>query len=96
MDYIAPDSPGNSGSLAAEFRRALSRQCPERVVMTAPGDWRVLKDLQGVAKQCGVPLDVRDDRHFFCTVREFRDHARQRKSLRMETFPRPRQRARRA
>ena len=86
VEYIALDSPGNSNTLPGELRHALSHLQPQQVVMAAPGDWRVLKELQNVAKECGVPLDVRDDRHFFCTVREFREHARNRKSLRMETF----------
>ena len=86
VDYVRLDSPGNGGTLGSEVRRALARWRPEQLVMTAPGDWRVLKDLQGVAGQCGVPLDVRDDRHFFCTVREFRDYAQGRQALRMEHF----------
>jgi len=86
VEYIALDAPGNSGRLAGEVQRAVARWRPERLVMTAPGDWRVLKDLQGAAEHAGVPLEVRDDRHFFCTVREFRAHARGRESLRMENF----------
>jgi deoxyribodipyrimidine photolyase-related protein len=86
VEYVALDRPGNSESLAGELGRALARLRPRQLVMTAPGDWRVLKGLQGVARECGVPLDVRDDRRFFCTVREFREHARGRKSLRMEDF----------
>jgi len=34
----------------------------------------------------GLPLDIREDRHFFCSVPEFAAHARGRKSLRMEYF----------
>jgi deoxyribodipyrimidine photolyase-related protein len=54
--------------------------------MTAPGDWRVLQALQAVAQACGLPLEIREDRHFFVSVREFAAHARGRKSLRMEYF----------
>ncbi len=52
--------------------------------MTAPGDWRVLQALRGVAEASGKPLEVRDDRHFFSTVREFAAHAKGRKQLRLE------------
>jgi hypothetical protein len=46
----------------------------------------VLQAIKGVAAASGVPLDIREDRHFFCTVREFAAHAKARKSLRMEYF----------
>ncbi|MGN6528801.1 MAG: cryptochrome/photolyase family protein [Burkholderiaceae bacterium] len=86
VEYVTLDSPDNSGRLAGEVQRAVRRWRPERLVMTAPGDWRVLKALQDAARDCDVPLEVRDDRHFFGTVREFRSYARGRKSLRMESF----------
>jgi deoxyribodipyrimidine photolyase-related protein len=55
-------------------------------VMTAPGDWRVLQAIKATAEAATLPLDIREDRHFFCTVREFAAHARGRRSLRMEHF----------
>ncbi|MEM7397081.1 MAG: cryptochrome/photolyase family protein, partial [Verrucomicrobiota bacterium] len=33
-----------------------------------------------------VPLEVREDRHFLCSISEFEAHANERKSLRMEFF----------
>jgi deoxyribodipyrimidine photolyase-related protein len=52
--------------------------------MTAPGDWRVLQSLRAVAAQHALALDLRDDTHFFSTVREFAAHAQGRKQLRLE------------
>jgi deoxyribodipyrimidine photolyase-related protein len=46
----------------------------------------VLQALKRVAEACAVPLEIREDRHFFVSVREFAAHARGRKSLRMEFF----------
>jgi deoxyribodipyrimidine photolyase-related protein len=59
---------------------------PTRLVMTAPGDWRVLQAIKAVAEANGLPLHIREDRHFFCSVPEFAAHARGRRSLRMEYF----------
>ena len=73
-------------SIAAELQRAIERLEPHRLVMSAPGDWRVYQSIRAVADQAGLPLGVRDDRHFFCTVREFAAHANGRKSLRLEYF----------
>ena len=86
LHYRALDDAGNRGTLAAELRQAVAALRPQALVMTAPGDWRVLAALREAAAAEGLALDVREDRHFLATVREFRAHAQGRKQLRMEFF----------
>jgi len=86
LHYTRLDAPGSCGSLAAQLQADIERLRPARLVMTEPGDWRVLRSIEAVAETCGLPLEVREDRHFFVSVREFAGHARGRKSLRMEYF----------
>jgi deoxyribodipyrimidine photolyase-related protein len=92
VHYRRLEDPDNAGSLAEELGRGLGRLAPRALVMCAPGDWRVLQSLRRVATDAGVPLEIRDDRHFFTTVRDFAAHARGRKSLRMEYFYREQRR----
>ncbi len=75
-----------AGSLAAQLQADVLRLRPQQLVMTAPGDWRVLQALKAVARDAGLVLDVREDRHFYCSVRDFAAHAQGRKQLRMEFF----------
>ncbi len=84
VHYTRLDDKGNRGSLAAELTHAIETLKPERLVMTAPGDWRVLQALRGVSAATGKALDIRDDLHFFSTVRDFAAHAKGRKQLRLE------------
>ncbi|MBC8057853.1 MAG: cryptochrome/photolyase family protein, partial [Rhizobiales bacterium] len=84
LHYVRLDDPANRGTLAAELDAAIEVLAPQRLVMTAPGDWRVLRALNDVAQRHGLPLDLRDDRHFYATVREFAAHAKARKSMRLE------------
>ena len=84
LHYVALDAPDNSGTLAGELAKAIAAYLPQTLVMTAPGDWRVLQDLRGAALAAQVPMDVRDDLHFFSTVRDFAAHAKGRKQLRLE------------
>ena len=84
--YTALDAPNNTGTLAGELGKAIQQTQPRQLVMTAPGEWRVLQALRGVARQHALDLEVRDDSHFFSTVREFAEHARGRKQLRLEYF----------
>ena len=86
LHYRRLDDPGNRGSLAAELQATLATLVPQRVVMTAPGDWRVWQSLKAVVEGAGLVLEVCEDRHFFSTVHEFAAHARGRKALRLEYF----------
>lgn len=92
VHYRRIDDAANAGTLSAELHQAIEALAPGRLVMTAPGDWRVLSSLKATAAAAGVPLEIREDRHFFSTVREFADHARGRRSLRMEYFYREQRR----
>ena len=86
LHYTALDDAGNQGSLAAQLKADIARLRPQQLVMTAPGDWRVLQALKAVAAEAGLPLDVREDRHFYSTVLDFQAHAEGRKQLRLEYF----------
>jgi len=84
LHYTRLGDGDNSGTLAGELQRAIAHLQPQGLVLTAPGDWRVLQALRGVAAQAGLPLELRDDTHFFSTVRGFAAHAQGRKQLRLE------------
>jgi len=82
--YTALDDARNRGTLGLELDAAITQLRPTGLVLTAPGDWRVLHSLRAVAAQHQLPLDLRDDTHFFSTVREFAAHTEGRKQLRLE------------
>ena len=86
LHYTRLDAPGNAGSLAAQLEADILRLKPTRLVMTEPGDWRVLQAIRALAQARGLPLDIRVDRHFFTSTADFAAHAKGRKSLRMEYF----------
>ncbi len=86
LHYTRLDDRGNRGSLCAQLQSDLLRLRPKRLVMTAPGDWRVLQAIKALAEANDLPLDIHEDRHFFGSIAGFADHAKGRKSLRMEYF----------
>ena len=85
LHYTRMDAQ-DTGSLSAQLAADISRLKPSRLVMTAPGEWRVLQAIRAVAEASSIALEIREDRHFFCTIRDFAAHAEGRKSLRMEYF----------
>ena len=86
LHYTRLADAGNRASLGAQLQADIERLRPAQLRMTAPGDWRVLQMIKAVADANQLPLDIREDRHFYVTVREFAAHAKGRKSLRMEYF----------
>jgi len=87
VDYRAlDDSRGAAASLAGALHETLEQAPPQAVVMTEPGDWRVLEAIRDQCARSGVSLDVRGDRHFLCSREDFARHAAGRKQLRLEYF----------
>ena len=82
--YTRLDDADNMGTLALQLKQAITQLQPAVLVLTAPGDWRVLHGLRAVATEHQLTIDLRDDLHFFSTVREFAAHAKGRKQLRLE------------
>jgi deoxyribodipyrimidine photolyase-related protein len=78
-----PDEPT---SLAEVLALDVAAHRPERLVVVQPGDWRVTQSLQDAAGRLGIPLEVRPDGHFLCTIEDFAAHAAGRRQLRMEHF----------
>ncbi|MBB5351270.1 deoxyribodipyrimidine photolyase-related protein [Haloferula luteola] len=86
VDYSELDAPENTGSLSFELTRTLEKHRPQHVVLVEPGDHRVRQSLLETCHHLGVPIEFLPDSHFLCSIEDFRRHASERKSLRMEFF----------
>jgi deoxyribodipyrimidine photolyase-related protein len=86
LHYQRLDDHNAHATLAAALQAAIETHQPKTLVMTAPGDARVLASLRSVAQAHGRMLDIREDRHFVNPVRNFAAYAKGRKQLRMEYF----------
>lgn len=86
VQYVQLDDPDNTQTLAGELARAIERHQPEQVVMTEPGDYRVLKAIEQCAANHATALTVLTDTHFVTSLEEFKAHAKGRKQLRLEYF----------
>ncbi|WP_296702045.1 cryptochrome/photolyase family protein [Thiocapsa sp. UBA6158] len=85
VHYRALDAEADP-SLAAGLAAAIRALRPERLILTEPGEHRVLAALHGVAEASAVPLEIRSDEHFICSRTEFDRWASGRKGLRLEHF----------
>ena len=86
VDYVALDAPQNSGSFSGEVERAIKRLKPQRLVVTAPSEWRVLKEAESWQALFGLPVEILDDDRFFATPQRFAQWAHGKRAWRMEYF----------
>lgn len=86
VDYVTLDDGDNQQSFEAELERAIRRHRPERVVVSEPGEWRVLDAMLGWEQRLRTPLEIRPDDRFLCSRDEFGAWAEGRQGLRMEFF----------
>ncbi|WP_176827836.1 cryptochrome/photolyase family protein [Ruegeria marina] len=82
LAYTRLDDPENTGSVSGELLRRASETGAVEVLLTTPGEWRLIQELQD------LPLAVRflPDARFVSRRSDFRNWAKGRKQLRMEWF----------
>ena len=84
--YVGYEDEGNTGSLVGEVRRALAEADYDEVVVTAPGEVRLMEAFEALAAESNVPLKILDDDRYLANARDFAAWADGKKELRMEFF----------
>ena len=86
IQYTKYDDPDNTGTLFGEVSRVIAQNDIDDVIVTAPGEYRLLQEMQGWSERLGLPVTIKEDDRFLCTRSEFATWAEGRKQLRMEYF----------
>ncbi len=86
LRYMKYDDSSNTGSFKGEVENALKNFEAEKIVVTFPGEYRVLEGMKSWERDFGIPVEVREDDRFLCTLEDFEEWAEGRKNLRMEFF----------
>lgn len=73
-------------TLGDALRDRLQALPADGVICCEPGDWRVREELRNACGDLGVPLGLRPDRHFLCSLDEFNAWAEGRREFRLEHF----------
>lgn len=84
--YTKLNDKENRGSFKGEVDRLLKQHKIDRIIVTYPGEYRVLKDMQTWESEFNVPVEIRPDERFLCSPNEFEGWTKGRKQLRMEYF----------
>jgi len=83
--YVKIDDQENTNSFKSEILRCCKKYSISKVTVTHPGEYRVLQSLNSLTKE-GINLHIIEDDRFLCSIGEFRDFAKGKKSLLMESF----------
>jgi deoxyribodipyrimidine photolyase-related protein len=84
--YIKLDDASNTGSFTGEVQRAAKELNPSRLIVTEPGEYRVLDMMKGWHEKLGIPVEIVSDTRFLATHAEFDAWAQGKKQFRMEFF----------
>ena len=68
------------------LQQDIPQHTPEKLIVIQPGDLRVTTMLQSATDQLNLPLEIRPDRHFYCSTEAFNEYADGRKTLVLEFF----------
>jgi deoxyribodipyrimidine photolyase-related protein len=84
--YIKLDDPLNTGSFDGEIKRAIAQVDITRLIVTEPGEYRILQKMKHWPHAFGIPVEILSDTRFLTTHAEFASWAKNKIKLRMEFF----------
>tara|TARA_B100000780_G_scaffold100559_1_gene70210 strand:- start:153 stop:1751 length:1599 start_codon:yes stop_codon:yes gene_type:complete len=73
-------------SFTHAIKEVLKTKFPTKIIVTFPGEYRVLTEIKTWTQEFNLPVDIRADARFLCSLEDFNTWAEGRKSLRMEYF----------
>ena len=86
VEYIKLDDIKNAKSFKGEVKRLLQKKSFNRIIVTHPGEYHMLKHIHSLEDEFSIPVEIREDDRFLCSLDEFTTWAKDRKQLRMECF----------
>ncbi len=84
--YIKLDETSKKTSFFSEVKKIISLKKIEKIIVTFPGEYRVLVDIKTWEEKFQLPIEIREDDRYLCSIDEFKQWANTRKNLRMEFF----------
>ncbi len=86
VEYVTLAKPRQSTSFSDALKSAVKKHNIEKVVITEPSEYRVLKEVQNFEKTLNLPVAILEDCRFLCSKAEFEQWAQNKDTLRMEYF----------
>jgi deoxyribodipyrimidine photolyase-related protein len=76
----------SSLTIVAALKEKLLHKKFTHLVCVEPGEWRLKQQIEELAKDVSISLEMREDEHFYCSHQEFIGWVADKKELRLEYF----------
>jgi len=86
VEYLKLNDPEPMQSFTQAVEKTLAKHKIDEIIVTSPGEYRVLTEINIWQDLFGIPVDIREDARFLCNQVEFKNWSKDRKNLRMEYF----------
>tara|TARA_B100000795_G_scaffold84860_1_gene61655 strand:- start:2271 stop:3821 length:1551 start_codon:yes stop_codon:yes gene_type:complete len=86
VEYLKLNDPEPMQSFTQAVEKTLAKHKVDEIIVTSPGEYRVLTEINIWQDLFGIPVDIREDARFLCNQVEFKNWSKDRKNLRMEYF----------
>jgi deoxyribodipyrimidine photolyase-related protein len=86
VHYSQLNDSENPSSFTSEMKLTVAALKPDKIIITQPGEYRVLQMIQSWQKALGTPVEILPDTRFLATSTDFSAWAKGKKQLRMEFF----------
>ncbi len=80
------DIEQEEGSLTSAIEKILKKTKAKRLIVTEPGEYRVLKVIEDWKERFEIEIQIRPDERFFISTEEFKEWSLGKKKLLMESF----------
>lgn len=86
VKYIKLNDPDNTGVLKNEVRKYITQYQFSRIIITHPSEYYVLENIKTWSRSLNIPVEIREDDRFLCSISEFISWTKNKKQIRMEYF----------
>ena len=86
LGYAVTYIQDSSLSIVDALKEKITQDGITHLVCIEPGEWRLKHEIEAMAKELKIHLDMREDDHFFCSHHEFTEWSAGKKELRLEYF----------
>lgn len=86
LNYSLTYVQGSPLSIVEALKNKVIQDRITHLICVEPGEWRLKQQIEKLAKELDLQLDMREDDHFFCSHQEFIAWTAGKKELRLEYF----------
>jgi deoxyribodipyrimidine photolyase-related protein len=77
---------GSPLAIVDALKEKLQQANISHLICVEPGEWRLKQQIEALARELSITLEMREDEHFFCSHQEFIAWTAGKKELRLEYF----------